>query len=190
LILLYKTLTLVPYRRPSNGVLHALLSVVVIPVPAVAATDRLFADVAPSMIISFAGAYLLLAACSMVRRPQSSSVAGLPLRQPWTIALFLSIASYGLMLATFNIRVRLLSFSDVYSLRAVFTERAKASLNYLLNWQANIINLLITVTCLLTYGMLLGLLVVTQWPRIGYQAEKPQRLQDGHSRSGSFGLAV
>ena len=145
LILLCTALTPVRYRQPSDGVLYVLLPLVVIPVLAVAATDVLFADVATDMIISVAGAYLLLAACSMVPRPQGNSASRLPLRQPWTIAVLLSIASYGLMFATFGIRFRLLSFSDVYSVRAVFTEQASGPLSYLLNWQANVINPLFIV---------------------------------------------
>ena len=54
--------------------------------------------------------------------------------------MLLSITSYGLMFATFGLRFRLLSFSDVYNVRAVFAEQASGPLNYLLDWQANVIN--------------------------------------------------
>lgn len=145
LILLCTALTPVRYRQPSDGVLYTLLPLVVIPVLAVAATDVLFANVATDTILSVAGAYLLLAVCSMMPRPRGNSSSHLTLRQPWTIAVLLSIASYGLMAATFGIQFRLLSFSDVDNVRAVFNEQASGPLNYLLDWQANVINPLFIV---------------------------------------------
>jgi hypothetical protein len=145
LILLCTALTPVRYRQPSDGVLYTLLPLVVIPVLAVAATDVIFANIAAGMIVSVAGAYLLLAACSMIPRPQGSLVSRLTLRQPWTIAVLLSIASYGLMFATFGIQFKLLSFNDVDGIRAVFSEQASGALNYLLDWQVNVINPLFIV---------------------------------------------
>jgi hypothetical protein len=145
LILLCTALTPVRYRQPSDGVLYTLLPLVVIPVLAVAATDALFANIAAGMIVSVAGAYLLLAACSMIPRPQGNSASRMTLRQPWMIAVLLSIASYGLMFATFGIQFRVLSFSDVDGIRAVFTEQASGPLNYLLDWQVNVINPLFIV---------------------------------------------
>jgi hypothetical protein len=49
------------------------------------------------------------------------------------------------MFATFGVHVRLLSFSDVYSVRAVFTEQAPGVLGYLLDWQAGAINPLLII---------------------------------------------
>src|ERR1022692_3951380 len=69
LILLCTAFTPVRYRQPSDGVLYLLLPLVVIPVLTVAATDGLFADVASGLIISIAGAYLLLAVCAKLPRP-------------------------------------------------------------------------------------------------------------------------
>ena len=145
LILLCTALTPVCYRQPSDGVLYALLLLVVIPVLAVAATDPVFANVAGDLIVSISGAYLLLAALSMVPRPPRQSADHPPLRQPWIIAVVLSVASYGMMFATFGIQFRLLTFSDVYNVRTVFTDQASGPLNYLLNWQANVINPLFIV---------------------------------------------
>jgi hypothetical protein len=145
LILFCTALTPIRYRQPSDGVLYVLLVLVVIPVLAVAATDVLFANVATGMIISVVAAYLLLAACSKIPRPRGNLANRLTLRQPWTIAALLSITSYGLMFATFGIQFRLLSFSDVDGIRAVFTEQASGLLNYLLDWQANVINPLFIV---------------------------------------------
>jgi hypothetical protein len=61
-------------------------------------------------------------------------------RQPWAIAVSLSIATYALMFATFGIQFKLLSFNNVYDVRAVFEEQASGPLNYLLDWQANVVN--------------------------------------------------
>jgi hypothetical protein len=140
LILLCTALTPVRYRQPSDGVLYTLLPLVVIPVLAVASTDVLFTNIEAGTIVSVAGAYLVLAACSMIPRPHGSLPTRLTLRQPWTIAVLLSIASYGLMFATFGIQFKLLSFSDVDGARAVFSEQASGPLNYLLDWQVNVIN--------------------------------------------------
>jgi hypothetical protein len=49
------------------------------------------------MIISVAGACMLLAACSMVPRPWGNSASRLPLRQPCKVAVLLSVACYGLL---------------------------------------------------------------------------------------------
>ena len=145
LILLCTALTPVRYRQPSDGVLYILLPLVVIPILAIATTDVLFADVASYLIITITAAYTLLGVCSMLPRSPIDPAKRLSLRRPWTIAILLSLASYGLMLKTFGLHLRLLSFSDVYSVRAVFIEQASSALNYLLNWQANVINPLFIV---------------------------------------------
>jgi hypothetical protein len=44
------------------------------------------------------------------------------------------------MFATFGIQFKLLSFSDVYNVRSVFTAQESGPLGYLLDWQANVIN--------------------------------------------------
>jgi hypothetical protein len=49
------------------------------------------------MIISVAGACVLLAGCSMVPRPWGNSANRLPLRQPCKVAVLLSVACYGLL---------------------------------------------------------------------------------------------
>jgi hypothetical protein len=144
LILLCTAVTPVRYRQPSDIVLYMLLPLVVIPVLAVAVTDAIFASVATGIIISVAGSYLLLTGCSMIPR-QRGNLAGLRLRQPWLIAVVLSIASYGLMFATFGIHFTVLAFSQAYDTRAVFIEQASGPLNYLLDWQANVINPLFIV---------------------------------------------
>jgi hypothetical protein len=153
LILLCTALTPVRLRQPSDGVLYVLLPLVVIPVLTVAATDVIFASVARDLIVSVAGAYVLLAACSRVPRVVGVTHPRLPhprrpRRQPWMIAILLSAASYSLMFATFGVHFRFLSFSDVYSVRAVFTEQAPGALGYLLDWQAGVINPLLII-----YGM-------------------------------------
>jgi O-antigen polymerase len=145
LILLCTALTPVRYRQPSDGVLYVLLPLVVIPVLAAAATDVLFAGVASELIITIAGAYSLLATCSMLPRPPSDPAKRLSLRQPWTIAILLSVASYGLMFTTFGVHLRLLSFNDVYGVRAAFNEQSSGATGYLVDWQANVINPLFIV---------------------------------------------
>lgn len=145
LILLCTALTPVRYRQPSDGVLYVLLPLVVIPVLAVAATDVLFAAFASGLAITIAGAYILLAACSMLPRPPTDPARRLSLRQPWTIAILLSVASYGLMFTTFGVHLRPPSFSDVYGVRAAFIEQASGATNYLLSWQTNVINPLFIV---------------------------------------------
>jgi hypothetical protein len=145
LILLCTALTPVRLRQPSDGVLYVLLPLVVIPVLTVAATDSIFAEVESSLIVSAVGAYLLLAMCS--RLPRMMNVRAprpvdprLSRRKPWAIAILLSLAAYGLMFKTFGLHFRLLSFSDVYNVRAVFEDQAPGALGYLLEWQANVIN--------------------------------------------------
>jgi hypothetical protein len=151
LIMLCVAVTPVRPRQPSDGVLYVLLPLVVIPVVTVAATDVLFANVARSLIISVAGAYLLLAACSRLPRavnvPSRPPPQRLTRRQPWALALaiVLSGVSYGLMFATFGVHLRLLSFSDVYGVRVVFAEQAPGALGYLLDWQGSVINPLFIV---------------------------------------------
>jgi O-antigen/teichoic acid export membrane protein len=145
LILLCTAVTPVRYRQPSDGVLYMLLPLVVIPVLEVAATDVIFTNIARDLIISFSGAYILLAAISVVpRRPWSRSTR-LSLRQVWLIAASLSVVSYSMMFASFGIQFKLLKFSDVYSVRSVFDEQGGGLLTYLLNWQANVINPLFIV---------------------------------------------
>ena len=46
----------------------------------------------------------------------------------------------GLCLARSAYTIRLLSFSDVYGVRAVFSEQANGLTGYFLDWQANVIN--------------------------------------------------
>jgi hypothetical protein len=149
LILLCTALTPVRLRQPSDGVLYVLLPLVVVPVLTVAATDVIFADVERSLIVSIVGAYLLLAACSKVPRIISDADRILrprgTRRQPWIVVVLLSCASYGLMLATFGVHFRLLSFDDVYSVRSVYTQQAPGVLGYLLDWQAGVINPLFIV---------------------------------------------
>ena len=145
LILLCTVVTPVRYRQPSDGVLYMLLPLVVIPVLAVAATDVIFTNVAGDMMASTSGAYLLLAAIAMVPRRPLNLAGRLSLRRVWLIAALLSIVSYVMMFATFGIQFKLLSFSDVYSVRAVFDDEGSGVLNYLLNWQANVINPLFIV---------------------------------------------
>ena len=145
LILLCTALTPVRYRQPSDGVLYVLLPLVVIPVLTVAATDAHFEGLASNLIITIAGAYLLLALCSMLPRQPSGLAKRLSLRRPWAIAILLSVASYGLMFTTFGVHLKLLSFSDVYDVRAVYKEQASGATHYLLEWQANVINPLFVV---------------------------------------------
>ena len=45
-------------------------------------------------------------------------------------------------------------------------------------------------TCLLTHGMLLALIVITQWPRIAQQADERHRPQANHGPSESAWLTV
>src|SRR5260370_344716 len=124
LILLCTALTPVRLRQPSDGVLYVLLPLVVIPVLTVAATDMLFANVARSLIISVAGGYLLLAACSMLPRSPMSAATRRPRRQPRALAILLPVPSYRLMFTPFGVHFRRLSFSDVYDVRAIFSQRA------------------------------------------------------------------
>lgn len=140
LILACTALTPCRLRHPSDGVLYVLLPLVVIPVLTVAATDVIFADVGRSLVASVTGAYLLLAVCARIprtppgpRRPHP----GLQLQIPATV---ISAATYGLMFATFGVHLRLLSFRDVYSVRAVFSDQVPGALGYLINWQASVIN--------------------------------------------------
>ncbi len=140
LIVLCTTLTPVRLRQPSDGVLYVLLPLVVIPVLTIAATDDLFASVAHSLIIDVTGAYLLLATCSMLPRRPIKAAARQPRRRPWTLAIILSIVSYTMMFVTFGVHLQLLSFSDVYGVRAAFGEQANGATGYLLDWQANVIN--------------------------------------------------
>jgi hypothetical protein len=140
LTILCAALTPVRIRQPSDGVLYVLLPLVVIPVFAVAATDPDFANVAGELILAIGGSYVLLALCSMLPRRPSNPLRFLALGQPWPIAILLSVASYGVMFATFGLHFRLLSFSDVYGARAAFDEQAGGATSYLLDWQANVIN--------------------------------------------------
>lgn len=140
LILLCTAVLPVRYRQPSDGVLYMLLPLVVIPVLTVAATDVIFADVAGDLMVSISGAYLLLAAIAMVPRRPWNRAGRLTLQQVWLVAGLLSIVSYTMMFATFGVQFKLLSFSDVYGVRAVFDEGGSGLLTYLLSWQANVIN--------------------------------------------------
>jgi hypothetical protein len=149
LIVLCTAVTPISLRQPSDTILYVLLPLVVIPVLTIAASDALFASVAHSMIISVAGAYLLLASCSKLPRP-SMRRAGRPRprqswRRLWILAVLLSVTCYGLMFGTFGIHFRLLSFSDVYGVRAVFADQASGVTGYLLEWQANVINPLFVI---------------------------------------------
>jgi O-antigen/teichoic acid export membrane protein len=145
LILVCTAVTPVHYRQPSDGVLYMLLYLVVIPIVAVAATDVIFTNVASDMMASISGAYLLLAAVAMVPRRPLNWAGRLSLRRVWLIVVLLSIVSYVMMFATFGTHFKLLSFSDVYSVRAVFDQQGSGVLDYLLNWQANVINPLFIV---------------------------------------------
>lgn len=145
LILLCTALTPVRLRHPSDGVLYVLLPLVVIPILTVATTDALFANVAGNLVFAVTGAYLVLAVCSMLPRPQRGTAIQRPLRRPWLLAILLSAVSYGLMFATFGVHLRLLSFGQVYTVRAVFSEQAPGALGYLLDWQASVINPLFIV---------------------------------------------
>jgi hypothetical protein len=145
LILLCTAATPLRMRHPSDGVLYVLLPLVVIPVVTVSATDLLFADVERGLIVSVVGAYLLLALCSRIPRPLTKMTAKVPRRRPWGLVILLSAASYVSMLTTFGLHLRLLSFNDVYSVRAVFAEQASGLTGYLVDWQANVINPLLIV---------------------------------------------
>jgi hypothetical protein len=127
-------------RHPSDGVLYILLSLVVIPVLLVATTDVIFANVRDSLIASVTGAYLVLAACARIPRTPPGTHVPRTRRQPWILVAILSAANYGLMFATFGVHLRLPSFSDVYSVRAVFSDQAPGALGYLVDWQAAVIN--------------------------------------------------
>jgi hypothetical protein len=140
LIIACTALTPARLRHPSDGVLYILLSLVVLPVLLVAATDVIFADVRDSLIASVTGAYLVLAACARIPRTPPCARAPRARRQPWILAAILSAASYGLMFATFGVHLRLPSFSDVYSVRSVFSDQAPGALGYLVDWQADVIN--------------------------------------------------
>jgi hypothetical protein len=91
-------------------------------------------------MVSISGAYLLLAAMAMIPRRRFNWAGRPSLRRAWLIAAPLSIVSYTMMFATFGVQFKLLSFSDVYSARAAFTEQGSGLLSYLLNWQSNVIN--------------------------------------------------
>ena len=145
LTILCAALTPVRIRQASDGVLYVLLPLVVIPVLAVAATDPNFANVARGLIVAIGGSYVLLALCSMLPRLPAGPARWLLPGRLWSIAILLSVASYGVMFATFGLHFRLLSFSDVYGVRAVFDEQASGPASYLLDWQANVINPLFIV---------------------------------------------
>lgn len=140
LILFCTAATPVRMRQPSDGVLYVLLPLVVIPVLTVSATDPLFTDVERGLIASVVGAYLLLALCSKIPRPLTKMAAKVPRRRPWGLVILLSAASYLSMLTTFGFHLRLLSFSDVYGVRSVFSEQVSGLTGYLVDWQANVIN--------------------------------------------------
>ena len=148
LIIACTALTPARLRHPSDAVLYILLSLVVIPVLLVAATDVLFADVRDSLMASVTGAYLVLAACARIPRTPPDTRAPRARRQPWILVAILSAASYGLMFATFGVHLRLPSFNDVYSVRSVFSDQASGALGYLVDWQAGVINPL-----LITWGL-------------------------------------
>lgn len=57
----------------------------------------LFGYQVTDMIISVAGACLLLALCSMIPQPWSNSPSGISLQQPWEIAVLLSASCYELL---------------------------------------------------------------------------------------------
>lgn len=145
LIFLCTAVTPARMRQPSDGVLYVLLPLVVIPVIVVGETDVMFANVAWNLIISVVGAYLILGMCAMLPRPSRDPVQRLSLRRPWLLVTLLSLASYGLMFRTFGLHIQLLSFSDVYDVRAAFTEQASGVAGYLVDWQANVINPLFIV---------------------------------------------
>jgi hypothetical protein len=140
LIIACTVLTPARLRHPSDGVLYILLPLVVIPVLLVAATDVIFADVRDSLIASVSGAYLVLAMCSRIPRTPPGTRAPRARRQPWILMAILSAANYGLMFATFGGHFHLPSFSDVYSVRAVFSDQEPGALGYLISWQASVIN--------------------------------------------------
>ncbi len=122
-----------------------LLPLVVIPVLTIAATDPLFAGVESDLIFSTAGAYVLLAVCAMLPRSPGRPAKWLSVRAFWLIVILLSVTTYGLMFSTFGVHFRLLAFSNVDSVRAAFVEQSSGALNYLLNWQENVINPLFIV---------------------------------------------
>jgi hypothetical protein len=140
LIIACTALTPARLRYPSDGVLYIMLPLVVVPVLLVAATDVIFADVRDSMIASVTGAYLVLAMCARIPRTPPGTGAPRARRQPWILAAILSAANYGLMFATFGVHFHLPSFSDVYSVRAVFSDQEPGALGYLISWQAGVIN--------------------------------------------------
>jgi hypothetical protein len=140
LIIACTALTPACLRHPSDGVLYILLPLVVIPILLVASTDVIFADVRNSLIASVAGAYLLLAGCARIPRTPPGTRAPQARRQPWILVAILSAANYGLMFATFGVHLRLPSFSDVYSVRSLFSNQAPGALGYLVDWQAAVIN--------------------------------------------------
>ncbi len=140
LILPCTAFTAVRYRQPFDGVLYMLLPLVVIPMLTVATTDVLFAGIAGNLIIGLAGAYVLLAACSMLLHPPGDPAQWLSVRWPWLIVILLSAVACALMFCTLGVHVQLLSFSSVNGVRAASIERAGGVLTYLLSWQANVFN--------------------------------------------------
>jgi hypothetical protein len=145
LILFCTAATPVRMRQPSDSVLYVLLPLVVIPVLTVSATDPLFMDVESGVIASVIGAYLLLALCSKIPRPLTKMAPKAPRRGLWGLVIVVSAASYISILTTFGFHLRLLSFSDVYGVRSVFSEQASGLTGYLVDWQANVINPILIV---------------------------------------------